>query len=50
MGPLLGKGIVGALGLGDDYLLDERRTIFNRTFDEPPLRGEIKGVEDTRKF
>ena len=47
MGALLGKGIVGALGLGDDYVFDEGRTIFNETFDEPPIQGEIKGVEYT---
>lgn len=50
LGALLGKGIVGALGLGDDYVYDEGRTVFNKTFDPPKIEGEINGVEYTHKF
>lgn len=50
IGALLGKGIVGALGLGDDYVYDEGRTVFNKNTDDIPIQGEIKGVEYTHKF
>ncbi|HEU5486728.1 MAG TPA: hypothetical protein VFU98_17620 [Microlunatus sp.] len=50
LGALLGKGIVGALGLGDDYVYDEGRTLFNESSDDYPIQGEIKGVKYTHKY
>ena len=50
MGALLGKGIVGALGLGDDYVWDEGRTLFNENTNDIPMEGEINGVKYNRKY
>ncbi len=44
MGALLGKGIVGALGLGDDYVGDEGVPVFDQNYNQIPVLGSIAGA------
>ncbi len=50
MGALIGKGLVAALGLNDDYVGDEGRAVFEENYDDPPVKDQIKGVDYTHKF
>lgn len=44
LGALIGKGIVGALGLGDDYVDDEGVPVFDQNYNQIPVLGSVEGA------
>ena len=54
LGALIGKGIVGALGLGDDYVGDQGVPVFDQNYNQIPVLGSVDGpagpVEFSHRF